>query len=156
MQDPEGREHTVRIEWVGNRLRRAPSDLRRRVRDQRRRAGRGGEGAAEGCLNLGDLEAWIVIAAVVAALALVWFVVIPAAWGLLEVLVIVLVAAGIWAFRVLFRRPWTVAHRTDDELVDSVAVVGWRRAHAVMVEAAEELGRTGGATAIFSAQAPFS
>jgi hypothetical protein len=43
---PDGSQHTVRIEWIGNRLRRAPADLRRRMRSTGavRTAFRPGEG----------------------------------------------------------------------------------------------------------------
>ena len=139
---PDGGEHTVRIEWIGNKLRRAPAQLRGRVR-RISRSETGREVAAEGCFAIDDLAAGIVV---LLAAVLVVAVVLPLAWGLLELLLVVVLAALVWAFRVLFRRSWSVVHRgADDEVLDTWRVVGWREAHRVMVEAAESIGRTGSA-----------
>lgn len=153
---PDGSEHTVRIEWIGNRLRRAPSELGRRIRAQARRGGRTAEALPDGCMAIDGLEVLAVAFAAVVALALVWFLVLPAAWGLIELLVIVLLAAVVWGVRVLFRRPWSIVHRGPGDIVsDRCAVIGWRRAHATMVAASEEIGATGSARSTFGAQAPF-
>ena len=140
---PDGSRHNVRIEWIGNKLRRAPSEFRARVRRVGRRAADGAEGPdiGEGCLAVDDLFAAVVL---FVALALLIVVVLPLAWGLLEVLLAVLLGALVWAFRVLFRRPWLVVHRGPGDIVSRrFRVVGWREAHRVMVEAAESLERSG-------------
>ena len=52
--------------------------------------------------------------------------------------------ALVWAFRVLFRRPWSVVHRGPGDVESATwRVVGWREAHRVMVEAAESIERGG-------------
>ncbi len=143
---PDGTQHTIRIEWIGNRLRRAPADLRRRVR----RMAKAGEYADAGCVpDLGDLFAAI---AVVILLIFVVVFVLPVAYGLVELAVVVLIAAAIWAFRVLFRRPWKVVQRSvaADIHEGECLVVGWRRAHAVMVAGADEIAATGRATTAFT------
>lgn len=143
---PDGTQHTIRIEWIGNRLRRAPADLRRRVK----RMARAGEYADPGCApDLGDLFAGIAL--VILVVVVVVFV-LPVAYGLVELAVIVLIAAVIWAFRVLFRRPWKVVQRAvaGDIAEGECLVVGWRRAHAVMVAGATEIAATGRATEAFT------
>jgi hypothetical protein len=140
---PDGTVHTVRIEWVGNAVRRAPGRLSRRVQ---RMARAGGDVADAGCApDLGDVVTAILL--VVVLVFLVVFV-LPIAWGLLELLLIVLLAAAVWAVRVLFRRPWSIVHRAQagDIELDRWSVVGWRQAHRVMVEAAASIESTGRAT----------
>ena len=142
---PDGSVHSVRIEWVGNRVRRAPRELRRRV-ERVRRIGRDRDvpdavSHVDGCLDLDEL-----LFALLAVLAVVVLVVIvlPALYGLVELLVVLVVAALIWAFRVLFGRPWRVVHLGPGEVeARHCDVVGWRRAHATMVAAADEIARTG-------------
>lgn len=149
---PDGSEHGVRIEWIGSRLRRAPGTLRRRLR----RSTEGVDSVPDvGCLDdVGDVFA--VLFAIVAIVLILIFV-LPTLFWLLEVLVVVVLAAAIWAFRVLFRRPWRVVHTgVEDVVLDECLVVGWRRAHATMVEAAAEVARTGSARATFSAASVIS
>ncbi len=166
---PDGSVHTVRIEWIGNRLRRAPADLRRRVRIPRRASSRSDarrasrerrrgdavlDVAAEGCMSFDEVA---VAVAVVVALVLIVVLVLPALYGLLEVLAVLVIAALLWAFRVLFRRPWSIVHRGPGDVESArCEVVGWRRAHATLVAAADEIERTGSARISFGAQAPFS
>jgi hypothetical protein len=141
---PDGSQHTVRIEWIGNRLRRAPADLRRRIRSG---WGRDALEFGDGCLDAGDLIAGALFLLAVVLFALV---LAPTLFGLFEVLVIVLLAALIWAFRVLFRRPWRVVVTGPAEVREAQClVVGWRRAHATMVAAAEEVAATGAVRAAF-------
>jgi len=134
----------VRIEWIGNKLRRAPADLRRRV-------GRIGSRAsdadvADGCLALDGVDDLFAGLAILLVVVVVVVFVLPLAWGLLEVFLALLLGALVWAFRVLFRRPWSVVHRGPGDVESaSWRVVGWREAHRVMVEAAESIERTGAA-----------
>lgn len=138
---PDGSEHTVRIEWIGNKLRRAPADLRRRVRRMGSRTADGADVVGNGCLDIDDLFAGL---ALVLAVVLVLVLVVPLAWGLLELLLALLLGALVWAFRVLFRRPWSVVHRGPGDVESATwRVVGWREAHRVMVEAAESIERCG-------------
>ncbi|MHB1137567.1 MAG: hypothetical protein ACYC2O_01340, partial [Microthrixaceae bacterium] len=113
------------------------------VRRMRKAGGRAGEYADAGCLaDFGDVFAVIVA---IVLIVLVVVVVLPLAWGLLELLLILLLAAVVWAVRVLCRRPWSIVHRAvefADEL-DRWRVVGWRQAHRVMVEAADSIERSG-------------
>ena len=137
---PDGSEHTVRIEWVGNKLRRAPAQLRARMGRMSELADAPDVGFVD---DLGGIVGAIVA---VVVLALVVIFVLPLAWGLLELLLVVVLAALVWAFRVLFRRPWHVVHRGPGD-ADSASwrVVGWREAHRVVVEAAGSIERSGAA-----------
>ena len=139
---PAGSQHTVRIEWIGNKLRRAPAQLRGRVR----KLGKGTADkadVADGCFALDDLFAGL---ALLLALFLLIVVVLPLAWGLVELLLVVVLASTVWAFRVLFRRPWSVVHRGPGDVESQRwRVVGWRESHRVMVEAAESIERSGSA-----------
>ena len=153
---PDGSVHTVRIEWIGNRLRRAPAELRRRVVGVGRRVGRNAD-VGDGCLSAGDLDELVVGLVVVLVLVLVVLVVLPTLYGLVELLVVLVVAALLWAFRVLFRRPWSIVHRGPGDVESArCAVVGWRRAHSTMVAAADEIERTGTCRGTFGALQPFS
>lgn len=147
---PDGSVHTVRIEWIGNRIRRAPVELRQRVRRTGRLARRGDDTEREiptaldhatGCLDLDEL-AFVLLALVAAALVVVF--VLPALYGLVELLVVLVLGALVWAFRVLFGRPWRIVHRGPGDVeAASCEVVGWRRAHATVVAAADEISRSG-------------
>ena len=136
---PDGTQHTVRIEWIGNRLRRAPSDLRRRMRmtwDKKESLE-----VADGCFDLDDLLVGVLF---VVAVLLFVFVLAPTLYGLVEVVVVVVLAALIWTFRVLFGRPWRVVVTGPADVREAEClVVGWRRAHATMVAAADEVASTG-------------
>ena len=72
------------------------------------------------------------------------------AFGVLELLALVLFGLAVWGSRVVFRRPWRVRHLVGEETAAEVSVVGWRRAHRVMVEAADELRDTGGTALAFA------
>jgi hypothetical protein len=168
---PDGSVHTVRIEWIGNRLRRAPAELRRRVvrnsrlgrgrdpdgdaRDRREsRGSRVADALGDGCM---DIEALAFVALALVVVALLFVVVLPTLYGLVELLVVILAGALVWLFRVLFGRPWSIVHRGPGDVVsEQCAVVGWRRAHSTLVAAADEIGRTGSARHTFGAAVPFS
>lgn len=147
---PDGGEHTVRIEWIGSKLRRAPGSLRRRLRRTADRASDLADVPDVGCLDdIGGVLAAI-LAIVVAAVVLI--VVLPTLFWFVEVLVVLVLAAAIWAVRVLFRRPWRVVHLgVEDVVMEQCLVVGWRRAHATMVDAAAEVASTGSARSTFAA-----
>jgi hypothetical protein len=70
--------------------------------------------------SLGDLGELGGVGAAIAAIALVallfvfaWFVLFPALFLLLDLIIILLIAAGGVAVRVLFRRPWKIEARTE-------------------------------------------
>ncbi len=134
---PDGSDHTVRIEWIGNRMRRAPAQLRARVRKMSDVA----DVPDVGCVD--DLEGIVLAIGALILIVLLVIFVLPIAWGLLELLLILVLGALVWAFRVLFRRPWSIVHRQGDEVVTTWRVVGWREAHRVMVEAADSIEATG-------------
>jgi len=70
---------------------------------------------------------------------------------------VVLVAALLWAFRVLFRRPWSIVHLGPGDVESArCAVVGWRRANATLAAAADEIERPGSCRDTFGALTPFS
>lgn len=143
---PDGTVHVVRIEWIGNRIRRAPSDLRERIGRGRKRTGKvvdGSEDVADGCLAVPD--EFFLIAIVIVAVVLFFVFVTPLLAGLVEILALALIAFGVWSFRILFRRPWRIVHETSDGPVERCLVVGWRRSQRVMRDAADEVAATGGA-----------
>lgn len=140
---PDGTRHEVRIEWIGNKLRRTPQQFTRRVR-RMARSGKKFEPGFDGCVF--DLEELFVAVIVIVAAVVLVLLVLPLAWGLLELLLVVVLAAAVWSFRVLFRRPWSVVHRGPGEVtIEDWHVVGWRQAHRVMVEAADTIERHGSA-----------
>lgn len=144
---PDGTTSTVRIEWIGSRLRRAPGRLTRRLK---RTAENVGDVPDMGCAD----EVGGIVAAILAivVLVVVAIVVLPTLFWLVEVVIVVVLAVSIWAFRVLFRRPWRVVVLGDEDVVsDECLVVGWRRAHATMVDAAAEVASTGAARSTFAA-----
>ena len=141
---PDGTVHVVRIEWIGNRIRRAPSDLRERIGRGRKRTGKvvdAGEDVPSGCIPVPDEFALVAI--VVVAVLLFFVFVTPLLAGLIELLALALIAFGVWGFRILFRRPWRIVHETSDGPVERCLVVGWRRSHRVMNDAADEVAETG-------------
>ena len=152
---PDGSGHTVRIEWIGSKLRRAPGVLGRRLRKTADRASDLADVPDVGCLDdIGGIVAGIV-AIVVAVIVLI--VVLPTLFWFVEVLVVVVLAVAIWAARVLFRRPWRVVHLgVEDVVIEECLVVGWRRAHATMVDAAAEVASSGSARSTFAAASVLS
>ena len=144
---PDGTTSTIRVEWIGSRLRRAPSTLTRRLRKTAQQVS---DVPDVGCVgDLGGIAAAILA---VVVLVVVLIVVLPSLFWLLEVVIVLALAAAIWAFRVLFRRPWrVVVLGVEDVVMDECLVVGWRRAHATMVDAAAEVTSTGSARSTFAA-----
>ena len=144
---PDGATNTIRIEWIGSRLRRAPRTLTRRLR---KTAEHLGDVPDAGCsADVGGIVGAILA---VVVLAVVLIVLLPTVFWLLEVVIVLALAASIWAFRVLFRRPWrVVVLGAEDAVTDECLVVGWRRAHATMVDAAAEVASTGSARSTFAA-----
>jgi hypothetical protein len=126
VRSPDGRAWTVGIRWLPRR----PKWLGWGFGRERHR--RGDSSAWWYVLDVpdfGDELGWFfVILGVVIAVALLWFVVFPVLVFILDLLLLVLLAAGAIALRVLFRRPWIVQAVSDDETL-SWAVVGWRKSN---------------------------
>ena len=96
---PDGTVHVVRIEWIGNRIRRAPSDLRERIGRGRKRTGKvvdAGEDVPSGCIPIPDEFALVAI--VMVAVLLFFVFVTPLLAGLIELLALALIAFGVWGF----------------------------------------------------------
>ncbi len=132
----DGSVHEVRIEWIGNRLRRAPADLRRRMR----RTAESGE-ALEFVEPVGDGVVGLVVGLLVGIVLVV--LVAPLLIGLVEAVVVIVIGGLLWSFRVLFGRPWKVVHRRGEAVIEEDLVDGWRAAHHRMVETAEGISRVG-------------
>ena len=91
-----------------------------------------------GCIL--DLFDEIVIVLVLAGIVLlVVFVVVPLLIALLDVVLVLLLTAGSVVGRVVFRRPWTIEARADDDTSHTWKVVGWRAADARREEIALSL-----------------
>jgi hypothetical protein len=74
----------------------------------------------------GDLDAVVVVLAIVAILLLLWFAVFPLLLIVIDaILVGVLFFAGLLA-RVFLRRPWTVVATRNDGIEIEREIVGWR------------------------------
>jgi len=131
VRDPEGREWTVGIRWLPRRptwLGWGPGRTRKR-----------GEPSdlefldlAGGCMP-DDIPLLAGTAAVIVVLILIWFAVLPVAVFALDLLFVLLLAAGGIAMRVLFRRPWTVEASTAGE-ARRWPVVGLRSSRAMVGE----------------------
>ena len=131
VRDPGGREWTVGIRWLPRRptwlgwgpgrTRKSgsPSDLE--FLD-----------LAGGCMP-DDIPVLAAIAGVIVVLTLIWFAVLPIAVFALDLLFLLLVAAGGVAIRVLFRRPWIVEASTAGE-TRHWPVVGLRSSRALVGE----------------------
>jgi hypothetical protein len=98
---------------------------------------------ATGCL--GELPGIGAILGVLAAVLLLWFVVLPALVFVLDVVLVVLLTALTIAARVVFRRPWTVVARTEGPPTETVEwrVTGWRASDASMRAAERRIARGG-------------
>ena len=138
VQAPDGREWTVGIRWLPRR----PKWLGWGFERRRRRH----DDASDwwGVLDIpdfGDSLGWfLVIVAVLIVVALLWFLVFPVLFFLVDLLLLVLVAAGAIALRVLFRRPWIVQAVSSDEVL-TWAVVGWRKSNERVDAVAARLQR---------------
>lgn len=136
---PTGVRMTVRIAWVGNTARTLSGRLRRRGRTSLE------AGDAIEIVTLVD-DLFAAVSAVVVAVVVV-FLIVHLSPLALWVFVLAVAAGAVWIARVLFRRPWVIQQRTaDGEAVEQWSVVGWREAHRVMVEVADQLESSGVAT----------
>jgi hypothetical protein len=128
--DPRGREWTVRRvllprppRWKG------PQPRRRNGREREDRGGSWGLESLDGMSGLGEIgdalggvgAAIVAILLVIALLTFAWLVLFPALFFLADLLVLVLIAAGGVAVRVLFRRPWKI-EATAPAVVEPVEV----------------------------------
>jgi hypothetical protein len=152
--DPSGREWDVGIQWIGRRLADAPANVRRRsartLAWQRRqlKGGRVLDGAdvgLDGCFD--DFAAGLVV--VVAVVVVLGLLLALGPWlglvvlGLVEVLVLALLAVLVFSTRVTFRRPWRIRAQGPGGVVVGWRVVGWRRAREVERDVADAVRRGG-------------
>ncbi len=95
--------------------------------------------------DLGEIPVLVAVVAVIGALVLAWFFLLPALVFVADLLYIVLTAAIGVAIRVLFRRPWDVVAETDGPPPEriEIPVVGWRASAALVNEVAYDIERTG-------------
>lgn len=140
VRDPGGREWTVGVRWLprrptwlgwgpGRTTKAGSSDLE-------------WLDLANGCVP-DDIPVLAAIAVIVFVLILIWFAVLPIAVFALDLLFLLLVAAGGVATRVLFRRPWIVEASTEGE-TRHWPVVGLRSSRVLVGEVswAIQNGRT--------------
>jgi hypothetical protein len=152
VRDPAGGEWDVGRQWIGRHLSEAPRRVRRRGSKawawQRRTLKGSGDGLGDGLGGM-DAEAAIgclVVLALLAAL-LVLFLVGP--WlgvlvlGLVEVLVVAVLATLVFMWRILLRRPWRVSASGPGGVVVGWRVVGWQRSRQVVRDAADAITRGG-------------
>ena len=124
---PDGRDYQVSVEWFAH-----GRQWLRRFRERRRKDdGLDPSGMLDLAGAADDLIAGIAIfIGVIVVGLLLWFLVIPAVFLLLDIVLIVVLVVGGAAFKIVFRRPWTVAVRADgyDEVLAKGGVLGWRAA----------------------------
>jgi hypothetical protein len=87
-----------------------------------------------------DLEGVLIVLVVLIVSVVAWFFVFPVLFFLLDLVLVVLLAAGAIALRVLFRRPWIVQAVSDDDAL-TWPVVGWRKSLARVDAVAAHLER---------------
>ncbi len=124
MRGPDGREWAVRREW----LKRAPRWPSRRKK-QRDPDPVDGVHEAAGCVGefLIDIPALAIVGLFVLAIVLAFLFVWPAVVFLVDLLVLLLLAAWGVALRTIFKRPWRVFATTDGPPSQTFEshVVGW-------------------------------
>lgn len=126
---PGGRTWTVRRRWAPRlRDRSLWHRFRRRFRQAFDRVGDVGD-ADPGCLEVFG-EGLLVGLAVIAAVLLLVFVAVPLVFAVLDLVVVLLLAALGILTRVLFRRPWTIEATSDDGGRLRWRVKGWRASGA--------------------------
>jgi hypothetical protein len=143
--DREGTRWTIRRRWTPRWTR---VDVGKRFRQFHRR--RSGSGKSD------DRRRWwewldfpvgddfgllVIIGAVIAAVLLLWFAVIPLLLVLVDVLVVVVVFVVGVSARVLLRRPWTVVATRIDGVEIEREVVGWRDSRDEMVALRAQIER---------------
>jgi hypothetical protein len=127
---PDGREWRVGVRWLPRRptwLGWGPGRNPDRKSDWSLL-----DGADVGCVP-DEIPVLGAIVAVVLIVLLLWFIVLPLAVFVLDLLFLLLVAAAAIAMRVLFRRPWIVEAATDGE-ARHWPVVGFRSSKAMVGE----------------------
>jgi hypothetical protein len=140
--DPNGRLWTIGIRWLPRPPRWIGWRPRRKKSEDR---GWGWLDAVDpiDALSIGDeLGPVAAIAAIIAMLLLLWFFVVPIAILVLDLLFVVLLAAGGVAARVLFRRPWIVEATTPGEKHQR-PVVGYRASREVVEATARAIQLAG-------------
>jgi cobalamin biosynthesis protein CobD/CbiB len=154
--DPAGNRWVVRRRWtprwarvdVGKRFRKfhrrgtkAPKQRRKRWWDN-----------IDGDIPL-DFDGIVVVLALIVALLILWFAVIPLLLVLFDVLIVIVLFLVGLATRVLLRRPWTVVATRHDGAEIQREVVGWRASRDEIAALRHEIER-GFAEAVPGAEPP--
>jgi hypothetical protein len=154
VQDPGGGEWDVGVRWIGRHLVEAPAKARRRSARAwawQRKTLKGGdllEGAGDGLGGL-DAEAAVGCLVVLALVVALFLLLLIGPWlgllvlGLVEVLVVAVLATLIFMWRILLRRPWRVRATGPGGVTVGWRVVGWRRSREVVRDAADAIARGG-------------
>ena len=120
----DGRRWVVRRRWAP---RGVDSVWRRFQRRFRQVFDKSGDlvDADPGCLELFG-EGLLAGLAIIAAILLAVFVVIPLLVAVVDLLIVILLFVLGALARIVFRRPWTIEARPDNGVVHEWRVVGWR------------------------------
>ena len=86
-----------------------------------------------------DFEVFAVVIAILVALLLLWFAVIPLLLVVFDLLVVMALFVFGLAARVLFRRPWTVVATRCDGVEIEREIVGWRASRAEVASLRRDL-----------------
>ncbi len=143
--EPSGTTWTVGVRWIPRGPKWIGWGFRRKRAKEAKTKGRS-KGLLDGMDLLDAIDEPGVIAAI-AVIALIvvlgWFIVVPLTILVLDIIFVLLVAALGVAFRVLFRRPWTVEATSPEGRLEwpVVGFLASRRAVDQVVQALE-LGQT--------------
>jgi len=119
-------------------------------RERTKRSARNWADAADGLDVVGNIgeglggvaAVLVAIVFVVVLIAFAWFVLFPVLFLLLDLVLILLIAGGGVALRLLFRRPWKIEAKTEDPLEShSWGVVGLRASADAVHSVADALAR---------------
>lgn len=167
VQDPGGRRWTVTRRWTASGRESPGRRFRRRSRGLLDRLfAMGDVGEFGGMLaSLAEIPVIGIVCAVlaivvlvVAAVGLVLLVIVPLLFAIVELTVLLLLAAVAMGGRFVLRHPWTVVAEADDGTAHRWPVVGWRASRRQRDEVAQLLAggivAPGGAPGVAAPGAP--
>jgi hypothetical protein len=136
---PDGRRWKVRRRWAPRLGKESAwGRFRHRVGRTARRTGDVVGGGDPGCLDVFG-EGILIALAIVAAVLIVLFVLVPLIVAVVDLVFVLLVALLGVVVRIVFRRPWTVEAVADDGERHTWRIVGWRDSGEQITRAAEQL-----------------